>query len=412
MDLEAKALENQEWQDLALEAGRVFTPTSPIDERSLFAGRDEQVRLIVDVVNQKGQHAVLYGERGVGKTSLANVLSSFLGNSAGSILAPRVNCDSTDTFDSVWRKIFEQIDLTQAVRPIGFGAVPEILATPFASKLPSGELAPESIRRMLTMLSVSALPILIVDEFDRLASAPRRAFADCIKTLSDHAVGATVVLVGVADSVEQLIEEHASVERALVQIRMPRMSDDELVRVLKTGAARLGMVFDPAALTRVVRLSQGLPHYAHLIGLYATRAAIDDRTKVVTLDAVRSAVSRAINGTQQSVRSVYDVAVRSARKDNLFSDVLLACAMAETNELGYFAAQDVRGPIRKITGKPYEIPSFAQHLNEFCDEKRGPVLHKDGMRRLFRYRFINPLLQPFVIMRGIETGRIQPDALD
>jgi hypothetical protein len=56
----------------------------------------------------------------------------------------------------------------------------------------------------------------------------------------------------------------------------------------------------------------------------------------------------------------------------------------------------------------YEIPSFAQHLNEFCDEKRV----KDGVRRRFRYRFINPLLQPFVVMRGLNSGRIGPGVLD
>lgn len=401
------------WTALAFEAGRAFTPTSPIDERSLFAGRDEQVRLIIDVINQKGQHAVLYGERGVGKTSLANVMSSFLGNPAGTVVAPRVNCDAGDSFDSVWRKVFERVESSRGTPSVGFkvGAeAKDVRRRPI--EMPRDALTPDAIRRLLVTLSNTALPIIIIDEFDRLDGAPRRAFADLIKALSDHAVGATVVLVGVADSVEQLIEEHASVERALVQIRMPRMSQVEIRSVLDNGAGRLGMVFDSSARARIMKLAQGLPHYAHLIGLYATRAALDDRTLTVTLDAVTSAVARAIQGTQQSVLSVYDIAVRSARKDNLFADVLLACALAETNELGFFAAKDVREPIRKVTGKMYEITSFAQHLNEFCDKKRGPVLRKDGMARLYRYRFINPLLQPFVVMRGLNSGRIDASALD
>src|SRR5262245_47987345 len=100
--------------DKMFEVGRVFTPTAPIDERSLFAGRDSQVRRVVDAINQKGQHAIIFGERGVGKTSLANVLSSFLSGQADIILAPRVNCDSDDTFDSVWTKVFEHIETTKA----------------------------------------------------------------------------------------------------------------------------------------------------------------------------------------------------------------------------------------------------------------------------------------------------------
>lgn len=404
--------EEQRWKDLALQAGRSFTPTSPIDVRSLFAGRDEQVRLIVDVINQKGQHAILYGERGVGKTSLANILPSFLSNPAKAILAPRINCDTTDTFDSVWRKVFEQIELTRTSAAIGFGQTAEAIRLSLSETLGAQPVTPDGVRRALTLLGQQALPIFIIDEFDRLPVAPRRAFADTIKTLSDHSVGSTIILVGVADSVEQLIEEHRSVERALVQVRMPRMSVIEIKSILTTGTVSLGLTISPVPMARIAKLSQGLPHYAHLLGLYASRAALDAKRMNITTEDVTAAVKQAINGAQQSVRSAYDYAVRSPRKDNLFADVLLACAMAEPNELGFFAAQDVRGPMRQITGKKYEIPSFAQHLNEFCDEKRGPILQKDGIRRLFRYRFLNPLLQPFVIMRGLDGGRITADALD
>ncbi len=51
--------------------------------------------------------------------------------------------------------------------------------------------------------------------------------ADTIKTLSDWGTEATIILVGVGDSIDQLIEEHESVVRALVRIHMPRMSVDD-----------------------------------------------------------------------------------------------------------------------------------------------------------------------------------------
>jgi transcriptional regulator with AAA-type ATPase domain len=52
---------------------QVFTPGAPIDQLSFLAGR---VAILLDIVNAiapKGQHVVVYGEWGVGKTSLTNV---------------------------------------------------------------------------------------------------------------------------------------------------------------------------------------------------------------------------------------------------------------------------------------------------------------------------------------------------
>src|SRR5437879_5365938 len=109
-----------DWQTLAIQAGRVFSPSAPIDERSLFAGRDAQIRTVIDAVNQKGQHAIIYGERGVGKTSLTNVLHAFMGQQAFPVLAPRVQCDTLDDFGKVWRRVFERIELTQPVSTAGF----------------------------------------------------------------------------------------------------------------------------------------------------------------------------------------------------------------------------------------------------------------------------------------------------
>src|SRR5262245_53686708 len=121
-------MDAQDWQRLNIEAGRVFTPNAPIDERSLFAGRELQVNKVVDAIKQKGQHAILFGERGVGKTSLANVLSSFFALAGTSVLALRVNCDATDTFESVWRKVLAQIQLSKSVGKPGFNATPDKVA--------------------------------------------------------------------------------------------------------------------------------------------------------------------------------------------------------------------------------------------------------------------------------------------
>src|ERR1700676_4226994 len=160
------------------------------------------------------------------------------------------------------------------------------------------------------------------------------------------------------------------------------------------------MPIEAMALDRIAVLAQGLPHYAHLLGLHATRAALEKLSLYIDSEMLDIAVKKAIDAAQQSIRSAWHKAIVSARKDNLFADVLLSCALARTDDMGTFAAQDVRTPMKLVTGKAYDIPAFAQHLNEFSDSKRGNILKKIGESRRFRYRFTSPLIPPFVIMRG------------
>jgi len=401
-----------EQEELFADPAQIFTPTAPIDERSLFKGRHNQIKQVIRAISQKGQHAILFGERGVGKTSLANVISSFLQgpHQPGNILSPRVNCDSLDTFESIWTKALDEIWMHRKMRRAGFG--PDSDTSYSSTELLAGTVTPDSVRRALTIISANALPILIIDEFDRLPKDVKRGVADTIKTLSDHAVPATVVLVGVADSVGELIEEHESVERALVQVHMPRMSYREIEEIIQTGLARLNLEIMPSALQRICTLAQGLPHYAHLIGLEAATIALERQSQAIDLELMSAAIKLAIDASQESVKRTWHQAISSPRKDNLFADVLLACALAQTDDLGYFAAQDVRAPLSDILDRNVEIANYAQHLSDFCDEKRGPVLQRIGEKRRFRFRFKNPLMQPFVVMQGFSKGKISENLLE
>ena len=119
--------------------------------------------------------------------------------------------------------------------------------------------------------------IVIFDEFDRIKNTEViTAMADTIKALSDNSVNATVLLIGVANSVNESIREHQSIERALVQIPMPRMSDDEIRTIVDKGLARLTMAIDDGAREDLVLFSQGVPYIAHLLCiLYLSRGAGD-----------------------------------------------------------------------------------------------------------------------------------------
>ncbi len=404
-----------------LRLGEVFTPAAPIDRLNLFAGRDQQRRAVLDAILQRGRHAVLFGERGVGKTSLASVLREYLEDAGQSVIAPRVNCDVGDDYTAIWRKAFDDLQIIERRRGAGFaGELQEVVRS--ASELFSSEqpITPHDVRLLLEQLGQQAMLVVIVDEFDRVAARLGPQMADTIKMLSDHSVPATLVLVGVGESVNALISEHESVERAVAQVLMPRMSIPELQQIVDGGLAEVEMSAEPPARDRIATLAQGLPHYAHLISLAAARHSNDAGSNRLTLADVSAGIRSAVLNAQETITTTHHRAVMSARSDSLYGRVALACALAQCDELGYFTAGSVRGPMRVIMGRPFEIASFTRHMNEFCREKREAILEKIGSPRNYRYRFRNPLLPPYIVMSGITQGlisdedaaRLQAHALD
>jgi Cdc6-like AAA superfamily ATPase len=382
-----------------------FSPSAPIDQQALFSGRLAQLTDVLNAINQKGQHAILFGERGVGKTSLARVLSGGLIIAGKPIVSASINCDATTTFSGLWHKIMREISLISTRPGMGFTAESASSASPLSNQLPE-QVTPDDVRHVLSRIGKT---MIVIDELDRVEdkSVPS-LLADTIKTLSDHAVDTTLLLVGVADSVDALIAEHASVERALVQVRMPRMSPPELHQIIDKGIEAAQMQIDPDARSKIAGLSQGLPHYTHLLALNASQRAAGAGRSRVTVEDVRAAIDAALARAQQSIISAYHKATNSPRA-NLYPQVLLSCALAPVDSLGYFAAVDVRAPLSGIMGKPYEIPAFSQHLNAFCEATRGPVLQRTGDARRYRFRFVNPLMQPFVVMDGIRKAIITDD---
>ena len=219
---------------------------------------------------------------------------------------------------------------------------------------------------------------IFIDEFDRFRHPDGRVlFADTIKALSDRVVSSTIVLIGVADSVGELIREHRSVERALVQIQMPRMSASELAEIATNGIAAASMTIAGGAVARITALSQGLPHYTHLLTQFAAQSALADRRVHVGVRDVDAAVTRAIERAQQTIVEAYREAV-IGRPGAIYPQVLLACALADEDEFGYFASSDVREPLSKILDKPSKPSTFARHLEELSSESHGSILQRSG----------------------------------
>lgn len=300
-----------------------------------------------------------------------------------------VSCGVSDDFYIIWGNAFNEFN-------VGGASVFDFFKE---------NENPYKVYNALDELDKSKYHIFIFDEFDRVSDKSTLALmADLIKHFSNHPINVTIIIVGVGDTLIDLFGSHESIARCCSQIKMPRMSEDELDEIIIDRLRRIGFTIDGTTLAKTRRLSQGLPGYMHLLGQLMLKNAIERRSTKLSKVDFEKALEQALEKADYSARQDYLKAIRSPRKDNKYKEVLLACALAETDEFGHFYAGSVRDPYSKIRGRRMEITNFSTNLSNLCDPDRGPALIKTGERKRYQYRFVNPLVQPLTIMQGINDG--------
>lgn len=393
---------DEDWRHLAYDITESFSPGAPINDEDLFAGRDAQIHDMVDAVLQRGHHAILYGERGVGKSSLANTFAVRLNSTTRTSSTIPVVCDPSDDFSSIWRKVFRRLTgETQS------GGVQENVSSAY-----QGAIYPDDVLVELEGFNLNTIPIVILDEFDKIQDEnAKMLIANTIKALSDRSVRTTVIIVGVADSVSDLLRGHESIGRSLRQIPMPRMSRGELRQIITDRLPRHGMTIADDALDQIVSLSRGLPYYTHLFGQQAALQAIGERTLKITTSHLDDAMPACVRKTGETLGDQYHLATTSPRKDHIYKEVLLAAALAEIDDRGYFAPVDLERPLSAILGYEAKVSLFGQHLKNLKEPERGEILEQIGSARRYRYRFAEPMMQSFILLEGLQKKLITKEQI-
>ena len=147
-----------DWALLEYEISTLFDG-APIDEEDLFAGRSHEVRRILDAVFARSKHVVLFGERGVGKTSLSNVFWKRFNKTVRSFLVARVQAGPHDDFSSLWIRALEELHAVGTANDkseyVNFNTDHETLT-------------PSQVRRELQKCGANSLPIIIIDEYNEI----------------------------------------------------------------------------------------------------------------------------------------------------------------------------------------------------------------------------------------------------
>jgi len=383
------------------EANQLFTPSAPIAVAEMFAGRQRQAARIIDAIGERGKHVVMYGERGVGKSSMAQIIPFFMPSRNQKVRHIRVQCFPGDNFSKIAKRIFSRMyfDADYGEGKRAYSVV----------EFYPGEVTIDDFLQEMVQFKEHEIPIIVIDEFNEVDDEDTSiVVSNLIKSLSDEASNVTIVVVGVANSLLDLMERHESIERCTEQVNMPRMSPDERREVIEKRLSKLGMAIEDDAKWTIINLSRGLPAYVHSLGKHAVYSAIEDLRSKVTMNDVNKAIEEVITGLQETLREAFEIATRSNHARARFKPVLTACALARCDDSGFFMPASVCEPLASITRKSVEIADFTDMLTEFSD-KRGQILERTGEARAYRFRFAKPAMQPYVLMRGIQAGLVGED---
>lgn len=314
-----------------------FTPSQPMADQRLFAGREEVLKTVIRSIEDQRLHMVLYGERGIGKTSLLHILTQAA--TEARYIVVYTSCGANSTFDETFRSAAVDIPL---LFHSGFSptATEAERGSSLADLLPSEPLTPRKFGDLCAKLTGTRV-LIILDEFDRAESGPfRRDVAELIKNLSDRLGRVQLVLAGVAADLTELVEHIPSIRRNIFALRVPKMSEGEIMQIIANGEREADLKFDASASASVVTLVRGSPYLTSLLCYHAGHAALDaGRSNVVTADVIE-AVGHAV--TEFEARLPIPVRTNVHRLSEQGHDHWMAlAALASLNADGLFSMADL-----------------------------------------------------------------------
>lgn len=372
-----------------------FTPTRPKQQlNGLFIGRNDTLRRIISAIEEERAHVILFGDRGRGKTSVANAIEKIAGQAG--YLSLKLTCSTELSFEEIFRHFLKKIPSTYYRSGLDSPFAARRNFASFNELLPDGTFSVTELTEVLTGIHATHV-LLILDEYDRVTDEDfRNKLAELFKNLTDSSIPMTLLVVGVAENLDQLLGKHPSIQRSLVPVHLPLMTDQEVGRLIQAGAQNAGISFAPDAVQRIAEFVRGLPYYAQLLGLHAARSAVSRGSTVVEQEDLSYAVLRCLQEAERGIVDSYARALAAERRGEL-EELLLACALCPTDSYGSFDPADLE----------QAVPGTPELLERLAREDYGGVLAPVVEPGLTRYRFRNQMMRQYVLMRQAhERGQI------
>lgn len=377
---------------------KTFLPSEPVRTHELLHGREEALKRTLETLEIPGRSVFVFGERGVGKTSLAQT-SALMFNSS-SIEPVLTSCHPHVSFSRLLTQIARKllaIPLVQAKRKHTAEAR---VGSPMASLLYRIETEPDfvpssiDVNEAVDLLNEATRTIpdgsklvVVLDELDVVADPSFRTdIAYFIKQLGDQECRVKFIFAGIGETVEDLLGRHESASRYLATVKLDRLPINVLQQVLVKGFERIGAsVVEPIPM-RVAYISDGFAHYTHLVSLkIALRMLEDEPLRLeASLKHYETGLQSAVADSDAWLKNAYDRAVKKYGDE--YEAVLWSVAdhweLERSTEYMYPAYCEI---CRRLERAALGRKQYSQLLNRLKTEAHGCVL-KSPRRSWYKFR--------------------------
>ncbi|WP_145008699.1 AAA family ATPase [Pseudomonas oryzihabitans] len=397
-------------------------PAEPISSIELLKGRHKELEDIRRALFAKGRHMFIYGDRGIGKSSLAQTAALQYQSSDSDII--QIGCTRTSTFyeimQSIAASLVDNFDSKEVQTKAGVNL--KFLSFEFLAKSSTKPDVP-SVCNMEQALDVisdireihSEKPIIVVDEFDAIQEAEERyKFAEFLKKMGDSGIYVPIIFSGISASLDDVLGGHQSSIRQLFPIQLSPISWDSRWDILVEALEALNIEYEDEIKYRVAGISDGFPYYVHLITEQLLWAVYDDSEtlQIANFSHYNEALKKAVETVQEHIRKPYDLATTRHSQD--FHHALWACAdtsiLHRKTDSIYASYERIIRDLNRAnpqeTLTPIDRKKFSQRLNTLTKPSHGSVLKKMSDNRTGWYQFSENMLRGYVRLLA-ETNGVQ-----